>query len=91
MAMTTVWFKIGEGRMVEGLRTVQDEMDSSEGDVALDLSAVCRIDAIALRALEEFAIRAEDKRVKVTLRGVNVRIYKVLKLMRLTSRFSFVN
>ena len=67
------------------------ELDSAKGEVALDLSAVNRIDASELRALEEFVTRADEKRVKVTLQDVNVRVYKALKLMRLTSRFSFAN
>ena len=50
-----------------------------------------RIDSSALRALEEFARIADEKAVKVVLRGVNVDVYKVLKLVKLTRRFSFVN
>jgi len=34
---------------------------------------------------------ADDKTVKIVLRGVNIEIYKVLKLVRLTRRFSFVS
>ena len=57
----------------------------------LDLSAVRRLDTAGLRALEDFAGAADGKTVKVTLRGVNVDVYKVLKLARLSSRFSIVN
>jgi anti-anti-sigma regulatory factor len=52
---------------------------------------VRRIDPSALRAIEEFAGTADDKGVKVVLCGVNVDVYKVLKLMRLAPRFSFVS
>ena len=65
-------------------------LDSAEGDVVLDFSSVRRIDPSALRAMEELAGIADDKAVKVVLRGVNVDIYKVLKLVKLTSRFSFL-
>jgi hypothetical protein len=41
--------------------------------------------------MEEFARIADEKAVKVVLRGVNVDVYKVLKLVKLTQRFSFVN
>ena len=41
--------------------------------------------------MEEFAGIADEKGVKVALRGVNVHVYKVLKLVKLASRFSFVN
>ena len=53
----------------------------------LDFSAVRRMNPAALRAIEDFAGAADEKSVKVTLRGVNVDIYKVLKLARLSSRF----
>ncbi len=57
----------------------------------LDFSSVRRIDSTALRALEEFARLADEKAVKVVLCGVNVDVYKVLKLVKLTRQFSFVN
>ena len=41
--------------------------------------------------MEEFAGMADDKGVKVVLRGVNVGVYKVLKLVKLGSRFSFMS
>jgi hypothetical protein len=40
--------------------------------------------------MENLAKSADDKATKVVLRGVNVDIYKVLKLMKLTRRFSFL-
>ena len=59
--------------------------------MTLDFSSVRRIDASVVRAMEELADRAKEKDVKVALRGVNVDVYKVLKLVRLASRFSFVD
>jgi anti-anti-sigma regulatory factor len=44
-----------------------------------------------LRALEGLADAADEKSVKVVLCGLNVDIYKVLKLARLSPRFSIVN
>jgi hypothetical protein len=41
--------------------------------------------------MEEFARIADDKAVRIVLRGVNVDVYKVLKLVKLAHRFSFVN
>ena len=41
--------------------------------------------------MEEFADIADTKGVKVVLRGVDVGVYKVLKLVNLASRFSFVS
>ncbi len=90
MAMIAVWLKIDEERVVQALQEAGEKLDSVEGEVALDFSSVRRLDPSAIRALEEFAGTADDKGVKVVLRGVNVGVYKVLKLVNLGSRFSFV-
>ena len=91
MAMTDVAFKIEEERVVQALQEAGEKLDRAEGEVVLDFSSVRRVDVNALRALEEFAGLAQDKGVKAVLRGVNIGVYKVLKLMKLGSRFSFVN
>jgi anti-anti-sigma factor len=62
-----------------------------DGELVLDFSDVQYIDAKALRALEDLAEEAERAQVAVVVRGVNVSVYKVLKLARLTSQFSFMN
>jgi len=91
MAMIAVWLKIDEDRVVQALQEAGEKLDSVDGEVALDFSSVGRIDARALGALEEFASIADKKGVKVVLRGVNVGVYKVLKLVKLGSRFSFAS
>ncbi len=90
MAIVAVWQKIDEERVVLAMQEAGEKLDSAEGDVVLDFSSVRRVDANAMRAIEEFANTADDKAVRVALRGVNVDVYKVLKLVKLTSRFSFV-
>ena len=91
MAMTAVWLNIDEESFVQALQEAEKKLAAGEDEVALDFSAVHRIDASGLRALEEFVSRADEKGVKVKLSGVSVRVYKVLRLMKLTSRFSFLN
>jgi anti-anti-sigma regulatory factor len=91
MAMMGVWVKIDEERVVQALQEAGEKLDSVEGEVALDFSSVRRIDSSALRAIEEFADIADDRGVKVVLRGVDVGVYKVLKLVNLASRFSYVS
>lgn len=91
MATTAVWLKIDEERAVLALQEAEKQLAGREGELALDFSAIQRIDGSALRALEDLVASADKKRVKVVLRGVCVRVYKVLKLMKLTGRFSFVN
>jgi len=61
----------------------------ASGEVALDFSAVRRIDASVIAGLEKLADTAESKSVQVGLHGVNVDVYKVLKLLKLAQRFSF--
>ena len=91
MAMITAWIKIDEDHVVQTLREAGEKLNGAEGDVLLDVSSLRRIDSGALRAMEEFAGLARDKGVKVVLRSVNVDIYKVLKLVKLTSQFSFAS
>ncbi len=90
MAMIAVWLKIDEERVVETLREAGEKLDGSDGEVVLDVSSLRRIDPAALRAMEEFAGLAREKGVKVALRSINVDVYKVFKLTKLASRFTFV-
>lgn len=91
MAATAIWVNIDERLVVPALREAGEKLNRADGEALLDFSSVHRVDSSALRALEEFARIADDKAVKITLRGVNVDVYKVLKLVKLTQRFSFVS
>jgi len=91
MAIIAVFLNIDEQRVALALKEAREKLGSAEGEAFLDFSSVRRIDSSALRAMEEFARIADEKAVKVVLRGVNVDVYKVLKLVKLTQRFSFVN
>ena len=83
--------KIDGECLTRALQSAEEQLDRAEGKLALDFSSVRRIDPNALAALAKFAGSADDKATKVTLHGVSVDVYKVLKLSRLTSRFSFVS
>ena len=71
-------------------QAAREKVERAEGEVVVDCSAVSRIDYKALRALEDLADVADIKGVKVALRGVSIEMYKVLKLVKLGSRFSFL-
>ncbi len=90
MTTSAEWLQIDGERVVPALQAAGETLDSTKGDVVLDFSSVRRIDPSGLRAMEKLAGAADEKAVKVVLRGVNVDIYKVLKLVKLTSRFSFL-
>lgn len=66
-------------------------LNGTQEEVVIDFSSVHRLNGSALRSLQEFATKAEADSVKVTLRAVNAEVYKVLVLMKLTSRFRFAN
>ena len=91
MTMIADWLKIDGDRVAQTLQEAQAKLDGTEGELVLDFSTVRRVDPAALRALEDFADAADAKSVKVALRGVNVDVYKVLKLAKLAPRFSIVN
>ena len=77
--MMNVCLEIDEKHVVVALQESCDKLDAAVGDVMLDFSAVPRIDPSGLKAMEALAGAADDKGIKVVLRGVNVDIYKVLK------------
>jgi anti-anti-sigma regulatory factor len=91
MTLIAGWLKINEECVVQALREAGETLDSCGSELLLDFSSMRRIDPRAIRGMEEFAGLADGKGVKVVLRGVNVDVYRVFKLVKLTSRFSFVS
>ena len=91
MATIVEFQEIDEHGVIASLDGAAQELDGTRQELALDFSAVRRIDSRSLRALEELDRKAEEKKIKVVLRGVNVDLYKTFKLIKLTSRFTFVN
>ena len=89
MPTIAAWIKIDGENTGRALHDACEKLNSAEGELVLDFSSVRRIDAGGIRALEELAAAADEKTTKVVLHGVNIDIYKVLKLVKLTPRFSF--
>ncbi len=91
--MTTLveWHKVNGEQLAKVVKEATESLAGCDGEVLLDFSAVLRIDPAGLLAVEELADTAEKKSVKIVLRGVNVSIYKVMKLAGLAARFSFVD
>ncbi len=80
-----------DGRRIStALQEARAKLEPGSGELVLDFSAVRRVDADALKSLQDLADAADQKETKVALRGVNVEMYKVLKLVKLDSRFAFV-
>ena len=89
MAAIAQWTKIEKESAVEALREAANRLDGNGQEITLDFSSVQQVDVGMVRALETLADRAEQQETKVTLRGVHVDVYKVLKLVKLSSRFAF--
>jgi anti-anti-sigma regulatory factor len=83
--------KVDNESVASILREVEKSLKRAQGELVIDFSSVARLDGVALSSLAEFASKADTASVKVVLRGVNVDVFKVLVLMKLNSRFSFVN
>jgi anti-anti-sigma regulatory factor len=91
MTTTAILLTMDEKRLATALKEAGQKLDGAGGEAVLDFSSVRRVDTHAVLALEALASIADEKAVKIVLRGVNVDVYKVLKLVKLTARFSFVN
>ena len=89
MPNNAMWLSIDGGRAAVALREALEKLDGAGGEVVLDFTSVRRVDPDALGVMEKIAGAAGDKAVKVVLHGVNVGIYKTLKLSKLAPRFSF--
>ncbi len=91
MATNAVWHEIDGKCMVRAFEEALEKLDGAGSEVRLDFSSVNRIDPSDLRVMETFASAADGRGAKVVLRGVNIDVYRVLKLMKLASRFSFAS
>lgn len=89
--MATKAVAIDSQQVTQLLQQARKQVDAGEAEVIVDFSPVRRLDAQALNALEELAGLAQQKSLKLVLRGVNVDVYKVLKLMKLAPRFQFLS
>jgi anti-anti-sigma factor len=90
METNTLCLKIDGNNVKADLLEAEESLEGRQ-ELALDLSGVGRIDSAGLEGLQSFAHRAEDRKIKVALLGVNVNVYKTLKVARLTRCFSFVS
>ena len=74
---------------VRSLEAALEALEDAGGEIVLDFSSVTRVDARALRIMEQLAGRAAGKAVRIVLAAVPISVYRVMKLMRLAPRFVF--
>ena len=91
METVAVELAIDPKRVQAALEKARTMLDKASGELILDLTAIPRLAATDLRSLDGLAAVAAEKGVTIVLRGVGSSVYTVLKLMKLSSRFSFAN
>jgi anti-anti-sigma regulatory factor len=93
MSETTIpqCYVLGPEDTAAALREAAEGITKADDEIELDFSAIRRITPEALRELEALADRARAQKARVTARGVDVTIYKVLKLTGLSSRLRVVD
>jgi len=91
METNTAFLSIDEGNLTSAFERAGKTLDGENRQLSVDLSCVRRVDSAGLNAIQDFAHRADEKKVKVVFRGVNVNVYKMLKMARLTRHFLFAN
>jgi anti-anti-sigma regulatory factor len=89
MAVSTRVIRIDGDCLASSLAEAHQSLEAAETEVVLDFSSTPRLDVDAVKELEKLAGAADSHGTNVTVRGVNVDVYKVLKLTGLTRRFSF--
>ena len=91
--MTTngTWFKVNEKHTSQDLQADVNSIDRGDSELVIDCSELARLDTRAIATLEALSKKADEHRVKVVLHGVNVDVYKVLRLIKLAPRFSFTD
>ena len=91
MATTGNVLDIEDANVALMLEEAANRLEREGGELTLDLSRVRRLDSSSVRTLQKLATVADQKSVKLTLRGVHIDLYKTLKLMKLTHRFLFAD
>ena len=91
MTTIAVSLRVNGDNVPQVLQEACEKLNGGESEILLDFSGVRRIDPSGLRALEDLAAAAEGKSVTLSLHGVAVDVYKVLKLARLASRLTILS
>jgi len=90
MAMIAECLKTDGEPAAQVLRKAREQLAHADGEIVLQFAGVHRLAPNEIQMMEELAAVADQESIKIGLRGVNVGIYKVLKLVRLAPRFSFL-
>ena len=84
-------FVIDEEHIAQQLNEIREKLPTEEPEVLLDFFLAQTLNPADIRALEDLAGAADASNARIVLRGVNVEMYKVLKLAGLCDKFSFID
>jgi anti-anti-sigma regulatory factor len=90
MATIAEWVRVDAERLVQSLQDAHLKLGFADGELVLDMCSVTKVNGRAISALDTLAAAAAEKKIKLVLRAVNIDVYRVLKVARLTERFSFL-
>ncbi|HZQ70716.1 MAG TPA: STAS domain-containing protein [Terriglobales bacterium] len=89
MATTAEDLRIDGAGVASLLQQATEQLKRGEQNVVVDFTSVRRIDPRSLALLEQLAGEAGKRQIRIALCGVNVDIYKVMKLAQLAPLFTF--
>lgn len=84
-------FVISEEHIAQQLIDIREKLPAEGPEVLLDFFLAQSFDPASIRALEDLAGAAEGVSAKIVLRGINIEMYKVLKLAGLSDKFLFID
>lgn len=84
-------FVMNEERIAQQLNDIREKLATEGPEVLLDFFLAQSLDPASINALGELATAAEATSARIVMRGVNVEMYKVLKLAGLCDKFSFID
>jgi len=92
MTTNPLWITLEPDGAIHALRQqAVERLGCCAGELVLDCASLPRIDSSMAGAFENLANLAAQASVKVLLRAVNIDVYRVLALLNLTERFSFIS
>jgi anti-anti-sigma regulatory factor len=84
-------FVIDGEHVAQQLNEICGKLATEGPEVLLDFFLAQTLDPAGIQALEELACAAGIENAKIVLRGMNIEMYKVLKLAGLSDNFTFVD
>ena len=84
-------FVIDGEHVAQQLNDIREKLATEGPEVLLDFFLAQALDPADIRALDELATSASAESTKLFVRGINIEMYKVLKLAGLTEKFEFID